>query len=185
MKSLLLFVICCVFYGFYSADSASLKKNVLKKNSFPFTELYQDTLTDELYADYYLVVPATGKNYQQLHTNMYRLHRQFHIPVDTLGRYYNTVLHKIIVSEEDEDELYRGEYYPRRFESLSLSIENAYYYPKNQADYKEPVTFPTRMMVVAGMFDTPERADSLQKVIKKAFPKTKVLKTKVYIGCMH
>ncbi len=182
MKFLFLFILFSVFCGFYSVAP---QKQFHQKDSFLFTGMYQDTLTDELFADYYLVISSTGKNYQQLHTDMYRLHRQFHIPIDTLGRYYNTLVHKIIVREDDEDELYRGDYYPRRFESLSLSIENTYYYPKNHADYTEPVKFPTQMMVVAGMFSTPERADSLQKVIKKAFPKTKVLKTKVYIGCMH
>jgi len=49
----------------------------------------------------------------------------------------------------------------------------------------EPKQFPTEMMVVAGMFSNKSRADSLKTVLKRLYPKTRVLKSKIYIGCMH
>lgn len=140
-------------------------------------------LPDE-YADYYLVVVNSSRNYKALHRDMLRISHRFHISIDTLGRYYNPHTHAIVVPEDDEDEIYRGSYYPRRFESLSLSIENAGYYDAAKK-FKEPTQYPAQMILVAGMYAQRERADSLRNVLVEAYPQTFVQKSKIYTGCMH
>lgn len=147
--------------------------------------LTEDTgVPSEEYADYYLVVVNSSRSYKALHEDMFRISNRFHISIDTLGRYYNTETNAIVVPDDDEDEIYRGSYYPRRFESLSLSIENADYYDDTK-EFKEPKQFPAQMILVAGMYAQKERADSLRNALVKAYPRTFVQKSSIYIGCMH
>jgi len=142
-----------------------------------------NTPADE-YADYYLVIVNSSRSYKALHEDMFRISNGFHISIDTLGRYYNTETNAIVVPDDDEDEIYRGEYYPRRFESLSLSIENADYYDDTK-QIKEPRQFPAQMILVAGMYVQKESADSLRNALVKTYPRTFVQKSKIYTGCMH
>lgn len=146
------------------------------------TEEYAEP--SEEYADYYLVIVNSSRSYKTLHQDMFRINNRFHISIDTLGRYYNTETHAILVPEDDEDEIYRGAYYPRRFESLSLSIENADYYD-DAKEFKEPKQFPAQMILVAGMYAQRESADSLRNALAQAYPRTFVQKSRIYIGCMH
>ena len=113
---------------------------------------------------------------------MLAINEQYHLEIDTMGRYFDKTKQQIVLPEENEDELYRGEYFPRRFESETLSIENAYFYTENTI---EPKQYPTEMIVVSGMFANKSKADSLKTVLKGTYPKTYVLKSKIYIGYIH
>ncbi|WLD23439.1 hypothetical protein NU10_12080 [Flavobacterium dauae] len=151
------------------------------KNNLNDPSAYSD-FDAEQYADYYLVIPHKSFVYSDLQNTIQTIHKQYNLEIDTIGRFFDKAKQQIIVPEDDEDELYRGEYFPRRFESETLSIENVYFYTKNAV---EPKQFPTEMMVVASMFSNKSRADSLKTVLKRLYPKTRVLKSKIYIGCMH
>ena len=61
------------------------------------------------------MVADTGKDYFKLRNQMFRLNQLLHISIDTMGRYYNKMKDEIVLRENDEDEIYRGEYFPRRF----------------------------------------------------------------------
>ena len=141
-----------------------------------------DTLEINQFADFYLVIPIKSKNYDLLNRNMFEIHHKYGIEIDTMGRYFDKVKQQIILPEDDEDEIYQGQYFPRRFDSNTLSIENAYAY---EQDILEPKKFPTEMILVAGMFSNKKTADSLQKTLRKDFPKTIIQKSSIYIGCMH
>src|SRR5690606_36423200 len=78
----------------------------------------------EQYVDYYLVIPHKSIVYSDLENIMQTIHIQYQLEIDTLGRSFDKAKQQIIVPEDDEDELYRGEYFPRRFESESLSIRS-------------------------------------------------------------
>ena len=151
------------------------------KDHFTDNSTYSDFEATQ-YADYYLVIPQKSFRYNDLKNTMLAINEQYYLEIDTMGRYFDKTKQQIVLSEEDEDELYRGEYFPRRFESETLSIENAYFYEKNAT---EPKQYPTEMIVVSGMFVNKSKADSLKAVLKRSYPKTYVLKSKIYIGCMH
>lgn len=156
----------------------SITKNEIEKNTIYENE--NDSI--DFYSDYYLVVADKSNNYNDLQQKMYSLHNEFTIEIDTLGRYYNTKRNEIILPEDDEDEIYAGSYFPRRFESESLSIEYEYTYIENGI---EPNKYPATMLLIAGMYAEKHNADSLQKSINPSHPKSYVLKSKIYMGCMH
>lgn len=151
------------------------------KDHFTDTSTYSDFERAQ-YADYYLVIPHKSFVCNDLKNTMLAINDQYHLEIDTMGRYFDKTKQQIVLPEENEDELYRGEYFPRRFESETLSIENAYFYTENTI---EPKQYPTEMIVVSGMFANKSKADSLKTVLKGTYPKTYVLKSKIYIGCMH
>lgn len=136
------------------------------------------------YSDFYLVVVDKNIDYKHLNREMKKLSKSFDLEMDTLGRYYNTKRNEIILPEDDEDEIYAGAYYPRRFESKSLSIEYASYFTEEE-QFQEPKKFPAQMILVAGMFYEKQSADSLMRVLKPKYSKVHIQKAKVYVGCMH
>ncbi len=128
-------------------------------------------------ATYFVVVADTGLDYPMLHKKMIDLNTNFNIPIDTMGRHYNTTKNLIALPEDDADELYAGDYFPRRFPSANLSLEYLNVY-KSEAGEKT-------IALVTGIYESVRSADSalviLQKTEKKAFK----LKADLYIGCMH
>lgn len=126
---------------------------------------------------YFVVVADTGIDYSMLHKKMIDLNTKFNIPIDTMGRYYNKAKNLIALPDDDADELYAGDYFPRRFPSVNLSLEYLNVY-KSEAGEKT-------IALVTGIYESVKSADSalvfLQKTEKKAFK----LKAELYIGCMH
>lgn len=181
---MLRFFSCSIFLltliGCSKAISLKTPDTSLNNSLLTSEDAFLDT---EQYADYYLVIADASTNYFSLQKKMINIHCKFNIEIDTLRRYYNTEKKQILLPEDDEDEIYQGEYFPRRFEANTLSIEYAYIYEENNV--LEPSNYPTKMILVAGMFVNKTRADSLQNVLKALYPKTFVQKSKIYIGCMH
>lgn len=169
---------------FPSTKTSNTPNNTFATNTYSTVATANDSPPEEEYADYFLVILNSSKQYETLHQNMLAVHKRFHIAIDTLGRYYDFQTHKIILPEDDADEMYQGAYFPRRFESLSLSIENADYFD-DSIELREPAVYPVRMILVAGMFADKHRADSLQKILQSSYPDVFVQKSKSYIGCMH
>ena len=139
-------------------------------------QLVRSTSNDE-YANYYVVIAQTGTNYFPMRREMDKLHALTSLPIDTMGRYFNMERQKLILSESDEDEIYAGSYFPRRFPSENLSIEYLEFYD----DKADSLTFA----LVAGIYETKSKADSAQISLQKIAPETVVLKARIYIGCMH
>ena len=128
------------------------------------------------YADYYVLVVDTGKSYDELRTKMFNLHQSSNLAIDTLGRYYDRTKGLIQLPDDDDDEMYAGEYYPRRYPSQYLSLEYLEEY--------HPVSEAKTIALVAGIYETKVSADSALNAIKpreNAF----VQKSRIYVGCMH
>lgn len=94
-----------------------------------------------------------------------------------MERLYNKKKNLISLPVNHEDEIYAGEYYPRRHPSEDLSLEYLYYY-KEKAPEKT-------IALVAGIFGTQEEGAKVTSSIKSLMPNAHVLKAKVFIGCMH
>jgi hypothetical protein len=82
-----------------------------------------------------------------------------------------------MLADNDEDEIYRGDYYPRRFPSDNLSLEYLTLY--------KPVSGDKTIAFVTGIYETKHSADSARQSIINIQPKTFVLKSEIYTGCIH
>jgi disulfide oxidoreductase YuzD len=79
--------------------------------------------------------------------------------------------------DNDDDEMYAGVYFPRRYPSENLSLEYLDFYNRN-ADHKT-------IALVSGIYQSEKSADSLLSIIRKTDKKAYKLKSQVYVGCMH
>jgi hypothetical protein len=137
-----------------------------------------DTVAEnENYTSYYVTACSVGDNYTLLDREMYALAQKTGLPIDTMEKHYDAKKKMIVYAEDGDDEMYRGEYFPRRFEGLSLSIEQMSAFQK-----KAPVH---SMALIAAICNTRQQADSVLKVVRPYAPKVYVFYTKLYTGCMH
>jgi len=190
MKTYYLLIIVCLLAACKSkpakvnTDSAKVKKVKVLPASYKAANTVIPTKADtsdiaeelDAYVDYYVVVADTGLNYYSLRDKMFELNRTTGIAIDTMERGYNKAKDLIALSDKDEDEIYAGEYYPRRFPSKTLSLE---YLDTYQFD-----TSPKTIGLITGIYENKTNADSaLQAIdkVKTAF----VFKGRVYVGCMH
>ncbi len=130
----------------------------------------------DAYADYYIVVVDTGTNYYLLRDKMFTVKQSTGIPIDTMDRHYDKSKDLIIVPDTSSDEIYAGDYFPRRYPSANLSLEYMTVYKPDSKD--------KTIGLIAGIYEKKNSADSALNIIagqKEAFE----LKSKVYIGCMH
>lgn len=137
----------------------------------------EDFLSKESYSTFFVVVADTGMNYDALHAKLEMLNKSTDIGVDSTGCVYNREKDLIALPEDDEDEVYAGEYYPRRYVSAGLSLEYLSWYKK---EAKEKT-----IALLAGIFVTESEADSLLVVLRKQSNKAFKLKSTLYTGCIH
>ncbi|MHC2992899.1 hypothetical protein OB13_15415 [Pontibacter sp. HJ8] len=128
-------------------------------------------------ATFYIVIADTGSSYQQLHSKMFAMNGVFKIPIDTMGRSYDAAKDLIALPEDDEDEVFAGDYYPRRFPSQTLSLEYL-------SLYQQKATEKT-MALVAGIYESRNTADSALTVLEQFDKKAFMVETDMYIGCIH
>lgn len=125
----------------------------------------------------YIVCLDSGKTYSTLDQLMYKNANDYHVTIDTANRSYNKEKDLIALAEDDEDEMYAGEYFPRRFNSSYLSLEYLSF-------YRDDIIEKT-IGLVAGIYDQKSDADSVFNIFKPTNPKAFVLKGEIYMGCMH
>ena len=129
--------------------------------------------TDFNNATYFVVVADTSNDYYFLHKKMFTLNRQLNIPIDTMGRFYNKTKNLIALPDNDEDEIYAGDYFPRRFPSDNLSLEYLDFYQR-QAGEKT-------IALVTGIYETEKSADSALTVLHKIEKKVFKIKADIYV----
>ena len=139
-----------------------------------------DSLTAEEQVDYALyrvVIVDTGYQYEPLLQTLYAVEKKTGLQVDLMGRYFDQKKKEIILPEDDEDELYAGSYFPRRYPSNTLSIEylNTFL----------PAADNKKMAIIATIAEGRRQADSLVRVLTPHYPHTYSISSKVFIGCLH
>lgn len=135
-----------------------------------------DTI-DYDYATYFLVIADTSKDYFLLRKKMMNIHSKMNWPIDTMGRYFNKEKNEIVLPDDDEDELYAGSYFPRRFPTRDLSLEYLDFYQERAGEHT--------IALVAGIYETEQSADSALTIIRVFDKKAYKLKSNIFIGCMH
>ena len=151
-----------------SATDTTTVKNIQPAQTEP--------LTDEL-ATYYILIADTDADYDRLNKKMFELNSLTGIPIDTMRRSYNKKKNLIALPENDEDEIYAGEYFPRRFPSAYYSLEYLRF-------YKTPSEEKT-IALVTGIYESEPTADSAFSVLKKIEKNAFKIKASIYIGCIH
>ena len=167
-----------------ACNTNATKENVEQVNTTTIVQTDTSKNSDEIidttdydHADYFIVVADTGSNYFPLQNKMYALNKQLNIPIETMGRHYNAAKNLIALADDDEDEMYAGDYYPRRDISGHLSLEYLNFYQPDAAD--------KTIALVAGIYETEKSADSLLAILKKADKSSFKFKANVFVGCMH
>lgn len=129
------------------------------------------------YQIYYLVIADTGMRYAPLQASMFQLHTELDMTIDTMERTYYPEKDLIALPEDHEDEIYAGDYFPRRSPGNTLSLEYLSTFSKKSNE--------KTIALVAGIYDDLQEAEEAAKPIKKLMTNTFILKANVYIGCMH
>ncbi|MBO9702523.1 MAG: hypothetical protein J7604_20095 [Sporocytophaga sp.] len=137
----------------------------------------------------YIVSVAEGYNYDSLKTIALQTADKLSFKFDTLGRYYNPQK-GIVLPDDDEDEMWAGEYFFRRNGENLVSVEMSYAYTDTSISNNEPELEKhrqdtTKMFVLAMMYLNKKSADSLANIIKVDYPSAKVFPAQIYMGCMH
>lgn len=187
MKKTLCFLLILFYYGCGTKPSANKPYAEKTVDTTPITK--SDTAisanhaakevdtTDSEHAIFYVVIADTSLHYYALHASMFRLSELMHLQIDTMGRYFDNTKNLIALPEDDEDEIFAGDYFPRRFPSGTLSLEYVSLY--------KPMARPKTIALVTGIFEAEASADSMLSVLKAIEPKSFKIETNMYIGCIH
>lgn len=136
-----------------------------------------DTLINEEYADAWLVIADTGRDYYALRDVLLKAQQLTGNVIDSMGRSYDAEKDSVLLPVDDEDEIWAGSFYPRYSFSPDLSIEYL-------RIYREDCEART-LAAVSGIYATKSAADSALQVISGQWSQAHVLKSVVYLGCMH
>ncbi|RTQ51556.1 hypothetical protein EJV47_07085 [Hymenobacter gummosus] len=140
-----------------------------------------DSLADETEIRY-VVIADTSRQYRPLLRQMLRLQAATAQRIDSMGRFYDAKKNLIRLPDEAPpgdksfDDLYAGDYYPRRLGDSTLSVEYTVLYTP---------AHPKSMALVAGIFEQPGPADSLLAVVRRTAPRAFRVKSSLYMGCLH
>jgi hypothetical protein len=132
---------------------------------------------EDEYQTLYILVADTGFSYFNLRDKMISWSKVLEQDIDTLDRGYNEKKDLIALPEDLDDEMYAGEYYPRRYPTNSLSLEYLNFYDQKFND--------KTIALVTGMYSEKASADSALSILSKVSPRAFVMKSDVYMGCMH
>jgi hypothetical protein len=168
-------------------QARSPHKSVLKVSpeSSPHTKIIfsvgqPDSVHNDIYdesAIYYIVIADTGNNYYELKDKMQNIHQALNIAIDTMGRYYNKTKDLIALPDTDSDEIYAGDYFPRRYPTNFLSLEYLNFYHRRSST--------SMIALVTGIYENKSSADSALKILRPVQNTAFALRSSVYVGCMH
>ncbi len=135
--------------------------------------------SDFLYMNAYIVIADSSSNYFDLREKMFELSDKLQIEIDTMERGYDKYKNLICLPDNHDNEIYAGEYYPRRYPSEKLSLEYLDYY----ANGKKPTG--GIIILIALISDEKKTAEEGLRKIKKYERNAFIFETKIYMGCMH
>lgn len=115
---------------------------------------YAADYSESEYDTVYVVVLDTNQNYYILQEKMYPLAATLGLVIDTMNRYYDLDKDRIVLNENDEDEMFRGEYFPpphrvSNHEPRILFIIRHSRYRRQHSIGRGPVLRATRRRLVA------------------------------------
>ncbi len=138
-----------------------------------------DEAKDEENETAFIVVLDTSDQFNKMYDLALRTSKKFNIPFDTFQKTYFSETNLWGVSMSSEDEIYRGEYFPRRHgdEKEILSLEYQNWYDHSSRD--------KNLMLVANIFHFSMDAEESVARWRPYFPNAFILQREIYMGCMH
>lgn len=147
-------------------------RTIIISITFVISSLYATSQTREIH----VLIADTSGQYFDLYDNMYALSELTGLEIDTMDRSWNEEKQLLCLANDHEDEIYAGEYYPRRFEHEHLSIEYLWLYTDATDE---------TLALVAGIYETAEQAQQAHEVIIEYMPNAHIITTEMYMGCIH
>ena len=139
----------------------------------------QDLTDEDQYMDAFVLIADTSRNYYDLRSEMFVLSEKLDLQIDTMGRGFDEEQKLIALPHDDEDEIYAGDYLPRRSPSGTLSLEYLRVYTEGNASSDGTIA------LIAAI--TPDRAeaDQLLAKVRTLAKDAYILPSRIYMGCMH
>lgn len=134
----------------------------------------------EQFMNAYVVIADTSQNYVDLRDKMFKLNDQLKAEIETMDRGFDSEKNLICLPLNAYDEIYAGEYFPRRYPSESLSLEYYNYYVTNEKTMSQPTIALVTTITADRKFAKLKLAE-LKIYSKHAF----MVKSKIYMGCIH
>lgn len=125
----------------------------------------------------YIIVADTSYNYSDLDKKLVKYSNELNLEIDMQNKVYDSKKKSICLPEDDEDELYAGMYYPRRFSSDYLSIEYIQYYENKRNENLMGII----LLITGDKKEALKRLSKLSNNIESAH----IIKAEIYVGCMH
>ncbi|HYV95794.1 MAG TPA: hypothetical protein VE978_28745 [Chitinophagales bacterium] len=139
-----------------------------------------ETPDNEHYEWVYIVFAGTSLDFHALDSVCNK------IAIVTSEKYSNKLVYDkqrgMIVPDSSDDELYAGDYSPRRYPEESISIEMLWYYFQNASLLSDS---DKRMAIVTGIFENKSDAQENLKKIRPVVPDAYIKRIELYMGCMH
>lgn len=155
------------------------------------TIIHQDSTDEGSDGEYqlnYIVCVEEGTGYFNLRNTALKVAKALNVRFDTLERGYSPEKQRICLPGNHPDEIYAGDYYLRRYDDGFVSIEMRNAYADTSLLNDTHTSFfsdTTKMFVFAAMSADKKVADSVADILKKQFGGTKIIISKLYMGCMH
>jgi hypothetical protein len=157
-------------------DTAAMPAAVEQKPA-PGDTTVDNTTADDPMLPCFILVADTSHDYDALDRQLYALGKQSGFLIDTMNRHFNREKGRIALPDNDEDQMYAGEYYPRREINEGLSLEYLYWYTVHSDEQT--------IALIAGIYTAKDSANAALKRLRPHAPKACIWPAKIYMGCMH
>jgi len=136
-------------------------------------------LVDDQYMNAYIVVADTSQDYIELREKMFDLSDKLKLEIDTMGRGYSKTKKLISLPDNHDDEIYAGDYFPRRYPTETLSLEYLEYYTEGVNPTEGTIA------LILTITDNQEIASTTLKRVQQYTESAYIINTRIYMGCMH
>jgi hypothetical protein len=138
-----------------------------------------EEIVDEEMQTAFMVILDSSSDFNSIRALAEKTANEYQLKFDTIEKQYYPEKNLWGVAVWSEDEIYRGEYYPRRSDGDShpLSLEYQQWYDEKSQE--------KNLILMAGIFSLSLEAEEYINKFREKFPKAYILQKEIYMGCMH
>jgi hypothetical protein len=125
------------------------------------------------YEDMYALIVDQTDDYSVLQSSMYTIAAATGLPIDTMDRVYDENTRSLRLRDTADMPV---EYLPWRGDGRNLSIE--------YGDFYDTTIASGQMILLGGLYRTPESADTVLQLVLPHAPKAIVKPCRIFMGCM-
>jgi hypothetical protein len=159
--------------------SEKLSQNDSTQTDSNLVEPPAQDIVDEEMQTAFMVILDSSTDYHALRSSAEKTATDYQLEFDTLEKQYYPDKNLWGVALWSEDEIYRGEYYPRRSddEKHPLSLEYQQWYDDRSRE--------KNLVLMAGIFSFSLESEEYLNKFREKFPHAYILQKEIYMGCMH